>query len=212
MKAFRHASVDGKTTSIKEGFMAVRTYKAIPPLSPNDLERFWSGINKDGPIPEHMPHLGQCWVWTKSRFATGYGQMRLKYTRYGTHRLSWFIHNGAIRDGLFVCHKCDNPLCARPDHLFLGTNSENIQDASRKGLLNPPRVSGVRNGRYTMPERTARGERSGAAKLTDNQVLEIRKRLLSSKRYGLIKALASEYGVHRGTIMGIENRTYWKHL
>lgn len=192
--------------------MAKRTYTAIPKLGPDALQRFWNGINKDGPFPEHQPELGRCWVWTKSRFVTGYGQMRLKYTKFGTHRLSWFIHNGPIQDGLFVCHKCDNPLCARPDHLFLGTNSENMLDASRKGRAHTGGVSGARNGRFTMPEATARGERSGKAKLTDRQVLEIRKRLLASKRYGLVKALASEYGVSRGTIMAIENRTSWTHI
>lgn len=76
------------------------------------------------------------------------------------HRASWIVHHGPIPDGMFVCHHCDNKPCVRPDHLFLGTNQDNVDDAVAKGIIKATR---------------ARGERSGNAKLTDSDVAEIRR-------------------------------------
>lgn len=77
-----------------------------------------------------------CWEWGGYKNATNYG-----FTRVGgrgskgvlAHRLSWQLHFGEIPEGMHVCHKCDNPPCVRPDHLFLGTNLDNIKDRIKKG-------------------------------------------------------------------------------
>lgn len=74
-----------------------------------------------------------CWLWTGSITTCGYGQINIKYKRYLAHRLSWNVHNGAIPKGFFVCHKCDNPPCVNPDHLFIGTHRDNMQDMLKKG-------------------------------------------------------------------------------
>lgn len=83
-----------------------------------------------------------CWVWTRSRSGVsrlGYGQINVHHkTRY-THRLSWEINNGLIPEGMFVCHKCDNPGCFRPDHLFLGTHQDNMKDMANKGRNRGPK-------------------------------------------------------------------------
>lgn len=76
-----------------------------------------------------------CWSWLGAKTAQGYGRLSLggrgaKIER--AHRVSWMLHNGPIPDGMFVCHKCDNPECARPDHLFLGDNAANVRDSVSK--------------------------------------------------------------------------------
>jgi len=91
-------------------------------------ERFWDKVEL---IPFH-----ECWEWTGGG-SRGYGQ--IQDTVLGrlrrAHRVSWEIHCGQIPAGLFVCHHCDNRKCVRPSHLFLGTASDNLMDASRKGRL-----------------------------------------------------------------------------
>lgn len=83
-------------------------------------QRFWA----------HVEKTATCWLWTGSVDKDGYG----KYGKLEkAHRLSWLLHYGLLPDNLLVCHHCDNPPCVRPEHLFLGTNSDNQQDAIRKG-------------------------------------------------------------------------------
>lgn len=73
-----------------------------------------------------------CWGWRAATNRKGYGRFYSKHTQ-SAHRFSWIIHKGKIPDGLFVLHKCDNPPCTNPEHLFLGTNLDNIRDMIAKG-------------------------------------------------------------------------------
>lgn len=91
-------------------------------------ERFLSKVNKSGPKG--------CWIWTGC-LSVGYGLFYNK-GQWKAHRVSWELHKGKIPHGLWVLHKCDNPPCVNPDHLFLGTQSENMKDAYLKGRLVPP--------------------------------------------------------------------------
>ncbi len=90
-------------------------------------ERFWPKVDRRGP--------DECWEWKAARQAEGYGKMfttnRCRPER--AHRVSWVLHHGPIPDGMFVLHRCDNPPCVNPAHLFLGTNLDNIEDMGRKG-------------------------------------------------------------------------------
>lgn len=95
-------------------------------------EFFWQRVKK----------TETCWIWTGKRQKFGYGQIQLgaKGRRVSAHRASWEIHYGLIPEGLWVLHKCDNPSCVRPDHLWIGTHEQNMIDARRKGRMKVPSV------------------------------------------------------------------------
>ena len=119
-----------------------------------------------------------------------YGRLRYRGRLYNANRLAWELTHGQIPDGLLVCHKCDTPLCVRPDHLFLGTTQENMADRDRKG-------------------RQARGERMNTAKLKPNDVHEIRR---LAGRGMAIRQIAGMFPVQETTISAIVRRKIWRHL
>lgn len=88
----------------------------------------------------------ECWEWLGTRDDRGYGKIIIKGVRHKGHRLSWVVHNGSIPDGLNVLHKCDNPPCVNPHHLFLGTQRDNIMDMVSKGRANPASLLNLRPG------------------------------------------------------------------
>lgn len=156
-------------------------------------ERFWAKVKReDG-----------CWEWTAHIDDWGYGVFRVNRKLCKAHRVSWEWENGPIPDGSLVLHRCDNPKCVRPDHLFLGTPKDNMRDASAKGRLiqqkdpsKQPR--GERHGSKTRPEKWYAGEKHGMAVLTNAQVEEIRQRYVPRKVSAY--KLAKEYGVSRSVI------------
>lgn len=87
------------------------------------VERFWAKVRK----------TDDCWLWTASADGKGYGKMLVDGKLQQAHRLSWLIHTGESPGDWHVCHKCDNPPCVRPDHLFLGTAVDNMRDMHAKG-------------------------------------------------------------------------------
>ena len=102
-------------------------------LSEADVARFWSKVNTAGPIPAHMPHLGNCWPWTAGTFDDGYGAFKAQGKTKRAHKVAFTLENGSVEAGMLVCHHCDVPACCRPSHLFLGSDSENKADALSKG-------------------------------------------------------------------------------
>jgi len=149
-------------------------------------DRFWRYVNK----------TDTCWLWTGCTRNFGYGVINLG-GKHGkaerAHRLSWILHNGPIPEKMFVCHHCDNPLCVRPDHLFLGTPAANNHDMAMKG-------------RYDKVKRP-KGERHGRSKLTDADVLSIR--AAYDVPVVTITTLGEEYGVSAQTIYRIILGNTW---
>ena len=100
----------------------------------NPIDLFCAMVNALGPIPPHMPHLGRCWEWTGPIMGGdaiwgGYG----RFKGYYAHHYVWEMTKGPIPKALWVLHRCDNPLCVNPEHLWLGTPKSNSQDRERKG-------------------------------------------------------------------------------
>ena len=96
------------------------------------MQRFWNKVNKESPIKSHM--TTPCWEWTAANTFMGYGTIKIEGKTRATHRLSWeWAHGIPVPKGKFICHRCDNPPCVNPDHLFLGDNSGNIEDCVAKG-------------------------------------------------------------------------------
>lgn len=87
-----------------------------------------------------IDHITGCWLWTGSKNGRGYGSIYLDGKRVGAHVASWILFKGPIPDGMNVCHHCDNPPCINPHHEFLGSQSDNLKDAVKKGRVIPPNV------------------------------------------------------------------------
>lgn len=134
-----------------------------------------------------------CHIWTGTTNSDGYGMIRRNNERVvQAHRISWELNKGPIPAGLCVLHRCDTPSCVNPDHLFLGTKSDNTRDACRKG-------------RQHIPDQ--RGERGSNARLTSAEVQHIR-----AARNQTQQSLADRFGVCRSAIGGIRRRRTWKHV
>jgi hypothetical protein len=162
------------------------TMPSARPLS----ERFWEKVNKDGPILDGMQT--RCWIWTAaSKCKFGYGAIGFKRSSLLAHRVSWQLERGNVPDEQCVLHKCDNPKCVNPDHLFLGTYEDNRLDAKAKGRHRWPVFS---------------GENSPTHKLTWETVREIRRRCSGGERQ---ISVALSLGLTRQRVSAIARGDQW---
>lgn len=157
----------------------------LPAISSIDAEGFWAKVDRSG-------GSDACWPWLRAIDGAGYGAVRINYKLYKAHRLSWILTHGELPDGMHVCHHCDNPPCANPAHLFLGTPLDNMRDREQKGRHNP-----------------ARGERNSKARLTELQVRAIFAARQSGER---ARDIAKRFGVAKSTVEVIYAGTSWSHL
>jgi hypothetical protein len=172
---------------------------------PSLEERFWPLVQKQDE---------GCWLWIGNRVHSGYGRLTYDSKTDRAHRISWRLTYGEIPDGLLVCHRCDNPPCVRPEHLFLGTNKDNMQDMASKHRG----VEGDKHWLRKHPERarrgkpfySGRGEELHNAKLTEEAVRDIRARWVPRKvTYAM---LGEEYGVTDMCISAVVRRKTWAHV
>lgn len=166
-----------------------------PQYTPKDIDRFWSKVDK----------TDDCWLWTAYRFPNGYGKFFAARGQHYAHRFAYEITHGAIPPGMNICHHCDNRACVNPFHLFAGTQAENLADMARKGRS----TSGDRNPSRLYPERRAKGEGHGMAKLTADDVREIRRRTESGEQ---APKLSLAFGVAISQIRRIVRRERWRHV
>lgn len=152
------------------------------------LTSFWSNVARKE--PEH------CWAWTgrvgqSNRAWQRYGQFAIysdgRTVNFRAHRLAWLLLNGPIPEGMNVLHRCDNTNCVNPNHLFVGTQKENVEDQRTKGRL-------------------WYGQRNGRAKLTEQDVLDIRASAESDSELG------RKYGVYATTVRDARMGKKWPHL
>ena len=157
------------------------------------VKKFWPKVDVHG--------VDDCWEWQGRRIKTGYGHFWPGYRAGGeryrrnsiiAHRFAYQSVKGAIPLGLYVIHSCDNPACCNPNHLRLGTQTDNMQDMVSKGRAHSPK--GMKNGR---------------AKLTDLSVLDIRERHIRGES-GV--SIARVYGVTPTTISEVVARKIWRHV
>lgn len=145
------------------------------------IERFWAKVDK----------TGDCWLWTASTDGMGYGLFGTGPSRSErAHRVSYRLAFGEIAPDLCVLHRCDNPSCVRPEHLFLGTRADNMRDRQQKG-------------------RQAHGERHSRAKLTETAVREIRELRARGEQ---LRAIAEKFSIAPETVSAIAHRRTWRHV
>lgn len=145
------------------------------------MDRFWNKIDKST----------DCWNWQAGKDRWGYGRFRLGARSLGAHRIAYQLTYGTIPDGMCVCHRCDNPACCNPSHLFLGTDGDNARDRNAKG-----RAANVH------------GEQHGRSKFTVEDVKRIRAMYQTGQCS--FRGLAKLFNVSRATITDLITHKTWK--
>jgi len=159
-------------------------------LSPKDIARFCSKVDVKG--------KDECWPWKAGKVKSIYAQFWTNGKDIGAHRVSYQITYNKFDYKLCVCHKCDNPICVNPKHLFLGTRKDNNKDRDIK-------------------ERTQKGINHWCARLTEKQVLEIRQKAKDLDNKGLFKKfttkeIANNYDITETHARYIINNQNWSHI
>ena len=151
-------------------------------------DRFWKKVD--------VKSKDECWEWTGSKYYNGYGQFFENPNKITAHRFSYELANGKINDKkLLVCHKCDNRGCVNPNHLFLGTHKENLQDMYNKGRQNNPSPIGEKNPNVVV---------------TEKEVKQIRK--IYAKGGISYKKLGEKFGISETQTTRIVKKESWKHV
>jgi hypothetical protein len=177
------------------------------------IARFWPKVNKRS---GHFWNGTECWAWVACRTRFGHGLFGVQGKNVGAHRVSYELAYGPIPAALWVLHRCDNPWCVRPEHLFLGTALDNNRDRHEKGRYasgdrHPARLHPEKFGDpHLLPNYVApRGESHGNAKLTDELVRTIRR--LSAEGMGYA-TIAARINSSKSNVARVVRRQRWTHV
>lgn len=163
-------------------------------FSDQDIKRIWGKVAGSNDTQK-------CWEWVGQRNEQGYGKIKIARRWYKAHRVLYALFFGPIPRDLLVCHRCDNPPCVNPHHLWLGTCADNARDAKLKGRYEH-RCFRAWNG-------TRKGENNPYAKLREVQAREIHH---EHQRGVPTKHLAEKFGVSQTTISNIAHGRAWPHI
>lgn len=190
-------------------------------FSAADRKRFWSRIQ--------IKSESECWNWIGYKYRGGYGM----FDRKRSHRVAFAISNGVVPDGVFVCHKCDNPCCCNPNHLWLGTALDNMRDCVKKGrnvrgdkcwnfgneksprgdkwhkMHDGKHAYGDRNASRKYPERRPRGIVHARAKLNDEIIREFRALYASGMT---CEEIGAKHSVSKSCAHSVMTGRTWKHV
>lgn len=209
----QHADAERERRRMRRGAAFGKRSKRDP------AARFWAKVNRDGPIPAASPDLGRCWLWTASTARFGYGQFWTGSRLTVASRFALELALGRpIAPDLMACHRCDNPPCVNPAHLYEGTQQVNVGDMVQRqrmwhdrppeARLHPERTgSGDRSASRKYPG-LRRGERNGNARLTAVQVAELRRRYAQGDVTQAV--LATEFGIKPSHVSNIIRGRIWR--
>ena len=165
-------------------------------IKQSDIDRFWGHVDKKSET--------ECWVWKKALCQRGYGKFQVGRKETKAHRLALVASGFEIPEGMFSCHKCDNPPCCNPNHLFIGSPADNQRDMANKGRS----CIGEKNPSKTRPE-LFRGERNHGHKLTEKIVSQLRENPPIGAN---MNSEALKYSVSASVLRGAILGDTWKHL
>jgi hypothetical protein len=165
--------------------------RQLNPRASNE-SRLWKLVNKLGPVPIHCAELGHCWVWIGRVGGNGYARFSVGGRKVYAHRFSWSLAHDGVEATNHVLHKCDNPRCVNPEHLFEGTDADNVRDMHQKGRA-----------------RKALGEQSAKAKLTAADVSELRRLSREGQSFTELGVMFGISGHQAGVIARGLN---WRHV
>ncbi len=181
----------------------------IPSLSEKDIARFHSRIKRGSP--------NECWPW---RTGTKHARFYAQGAKLNAHRVAYFLATGIDPGKALICHSCDFPPCCNPAHLHPGTNLTNMQEAAERGRMchgerwhsiftDLSSRSGDNHWARAHPEMTKKGEAHPKAKLTPDQVIDIRRRRAEGER---LISLANKFNISIPAVYSIVTRKNWKHI
>ena|SRR3990167_2897409 len=163
-------------------------------INPKLVSKFWSLVQQRGP--------DDCWEWQGNRGRHGYGRLTFNYKPLWAHRLAYEFEHGALPENKVICHKCDNPPCVNPKHLFAGSQTDNVLDVWSKGRgVNPP---------------LHKGETHHKAKITAADAQEIKAAYDAApivgnrKKFGVLKAFERRFGLSKRQVQQIAYGKSWK--